>query len=307
MQKPTLDLLANNNGVLDHPVNVSRELLLTLAEKVRTGIIRTTADCRRWIRETFANEGEVEVVHGFVDRIRNTALCVGGRTMPMDKTLALIDRREGWQEQDQVRAHDHAAREVSLRGLLGTDFSSHLPQLHSFLAHGWWDIGDSRKGQALALYCPHELSGHDPAQYERAGYYFGLSHDTLRQRYRTLSDTLAQQLAALHGEHLEAFQRLSPILLQRCERILDLYQRGWITSGTAFLMTNCIAQSGAVDDQRMRVLGAQLKRITAEKGDDGTLSTDATYAMATGMHVPKWQQEEIGREDRPTFTPDLIR
>lgn len=256
--KRILDLAANNDGTLDDPINLSSALLKELAEKVQTGIIRRTEDCRKWMRDTFENADAVRVVHGFVDRVRNMIHHVGGRTMTLPEALRHIDARE-----EQVRARMRLAEvrgecEESLQDTLGANIRTQMPELLAFLAHG-------------------ETPKTDAARF---------------------ADTLASQLAQLHDLHPQAFERISGILKIRCRELLNLYAKAYFGLDGLFSIMNAVSQSGAVDTVSMQLLGRDLKESTPQGLARDRLNQLKCFALATSQHVPAWRKTETAKGRR---------
>jgi len=255
-QKHTLDLAANNNGVLDDPINLSRALLEELAENVRTGIISRTDDCRKWMRETFDNADTVQVVHGFVDRVRNMLRGVGSRTPSLPAVLRHIDTREALAEQRRQKQEERNGREAALSSTLGVDIRTKMPELNDFLAHG-----------------------------ERG-----------KVDFRVFSDALAKQLAELHDSHPEAFGRISTILVERCREILAWYASGHFGLEGIFHIFNAVARSSAVDTVSMQLLGRDLKESIPQQGlARDRLNNLQSFALATSQHVPAWRKKETAQ------------
>jgi hypothetical protein len=248
--------------------------------------------------ETFENAGSIRVVHGLVDRIRNAVSGIGSKTMTLQEILGHIGQRERLKALQQQRAHDQAEREETLRTTLGTNIRTDLPELHDFLAHGWWNVGGERRRETFASMGSNEANGRDPESYARFGHFHGIWSDELETSYIMFANTLARDIAVLHDRNGIAFGRVGEILLQRCERILELYESNRITIAVAHDMLNSIAQSGAVDVNRIRQFGRELSKLAKQKGQREELSEHSLIAAVTSMHVPKWQHEATAAMNR---------
>lgn len=250
-QKRTLPLEENSNGDLAYPSSLSRPLLTELADLIVHRIINTTRECRDWMDRTFDNADQYTVRHGLVDRIRNTALEKGKKTLSMGRTLEVIDRVEAARLQREERYRQRAGEREDCSAKLGVSIEEELPQLHDFLAHGDW-------------------AGADQGQF---------------------ADALAAHLASLYGCHPDAFARIADLLDQRTKEVLQAYERGTIALEMAFGILNCIAQSEGIDFVTAQVNGIALKDLACRRGQKRELSQLQTFALATSQHVPAWKRQ----------------
>jgi len=248
-EKRTLPLATNNEGHLAYPTDLSRELFTELARLLRREIIKTTADLREWMAQTFENAGEITVVHGLIDRVRNVVFGIGARTPNEQDTLEIIDRVKRIAVVQEERRQRRTQECAGLATLLGTDIAEKFPKLHDFLAHGEWVANDD--GQ--------------------------------------FAHTLAAQFAELHDQHPEGFAKIGDILAERTQWILEVYRQRRARLDSVFKILNCIFQSGAIDGDVAQQRGDLLRQLADQRNDIGSLHALNLIAVSTSQHVPAWK------------------